>query len=122
MKMYRDICVKIEGLVGLSNHHDPEVSATDVARVKNVLATLRDKLYVNYNPDSIILELRPDNIIELVYDPQAILKNRDNSPELKICAYYALKGSYDRNISILNVAKGFAFHTRPDMHSGRFSY
>jgi len=122
VKIFREVAVRIEGLVGVSNLRDLEVPANDREKLARALVAVRDKMYINYNPDSIILEYRKEeDKVELVYDPQTILKNKENSPEFKLCCYYALKGGYDRNIDLQDAAKGFVFHTRPDIHSGRFS-
>ncbi len=120
-KIYREACSRIEGLVGVSNTHDQEVPVSSRQQVEMELANVRDKIYINYNPDSIILEYRrKEDMVELVYDPQAILKNKDSSPEFKLCCYYALKGGFDRNVNMQEAAKGFIFHTGFDTHEGRF--
>lgn len=122
VKMYKEVGSRVDGLVGISNMREPEVPAQDAKQVAKVLATLRDKLYINYNPDSVILEYKTaEDKAELIYDASAILKNKDVSPEFKFCCYYALKGGYDRAVNMQDAAKGFVFHTRPDMHQGRFS-
>ncbi len=121
-KIFREVASTIEGLVGVSNMREPEVSTNDRGKLAKTLAIIRDRIYINYNPDSVILEYRKtEGKVELVYDPQAILRSKENSPEFKLCCYYALKGGYDRNINLQDAAKGFVFHTRPDIHTGRFS-
>jgi len=121
-KIFKEAASKIDGAIGISNCCDPEVPINDREKFIRALATIRDKIYINYNPDSIILEYKKsENKVELVYDPSAILKNKENSPEFKLCGYYALKGGSDRSINLQEAARGFVFHTHPDMHSGRFS-
>lgn len=104
---------KIPGLksVGRTNFNQVEIS--DVEKFAAFLDSLLDKIYISYidaesgtSTIAAVLD-RNEKMIELIYSPAEIMN--ENSAGFKICAFYALKNSFDRKIEIYGDASTFGF-------------
>ncbi len=100
-----------------AQHQDQKdvlTSMIDAARMELILqASIQDKIYISYlDPESgtsaiaAVLD-RNEKMIELIYNPIELIN--ENSAGFKLCAFYALKQGYDKNIEVYGDASTFGF-------------
>ena len=112
-EFFAETASKISGLKSVGRTNFNQIDAGDVDKFAKFLELLLDKIYISYiDPEmgtSTIAAVlnRNEKMIELIYNPAEIIN--ENSAGFKICAFYALKNSFDRKIEIYGDASTFGF-------------
>ncbi|MBI4452264.1 hypothetical protein HY637_02445 [Candidatus Woesearchaeota archaeon] len=112
-EFFAEAAARIPGLkaVGKTNFSQVEVNDTD--KFAKFLDSMLDKAYLSYvNPESgtstfVAAFDRKERMIEIIASPADIIN--ENSAAFKICAYYAMKGGFDKKIDIYGDASAFGF-------------
>lgn len=110
--LFANSASRIRGLsaVGLKKFNEVPVNEQD--RLEKTLSRMGKKAYVSYiDPDTaaasnIMIEKHGKHFL-VVCDHRDFL--RKNSPEFRLCAYYALRRPYNRKTDILGPASSFGF-------------
>ena len=103
---------KIQGLKSVGKSSFSQIAVSDTEKFAGFLDSLFDKIYISYSDNDGAGTIAAafninEKMIELMYSPLEIIN--ENSAGFKICAYYALKEDYDRNIDIYPDALTFGF-------------
>ena len=106
------IAGRIAGLKGIGANDFDAASAKDPAAVDKELKKVTGELYLSYSDSkgsgTIYLEYdKKEKKIEVHYDIRSIL--RDKTPELKLVAFFALKGETDPSLDVYTEALSFGF-------------
>ena len=112
-EFFAETASKISGLKSVGRTNFNQIDASDVDKFARFLESLLDKIYISYidsemGTSTIAAVLnRNEKMIELIYNPAEIMN--ENSAGFKICAFYALKNSFDKKIEIYGSASTFGF-------------
>jgi len=104
---------KIAGMKSVGRTSFNQIEVSDIEKFAGFLDSLLDKVYISYidldsGTSSIIAILdRKEKMVEIVSNPVEMMNG--NSAGFKICAYYALKGGFDKKIEVYGDASTFGF-------------
>lgn len=112
-EFFADSASRISGLKAVGRTNFNQVDVSNVEKFAQFLDSILDKVYISYlDPESgtstvsAILD-RKERMIEIVCHPSELLN--ESSAGFRICAYYALKGGFDRNVEVYGDASAFGF-------------
>lgn len=103
----------IPGLRAIGRAAFNQVDVNDVEKFARFLDTIMDKIFITYadtesGTSTLAAALnRQQKMIELAYNLPEVLN--ENSAIFKVCAFYALKDGFDKNIEIYGNSSTFGF-------------
>ncbi len=104
---------RISGLNSVGRASFGQIGIEDAEKFARFLDSLLDKIYITYTgqesgTSTIAAALdRSEKMVEITYNSSEIMN--ENSASFKVCAFYALKGGYDRKIEVYGDASAFGF-------------
>lgn len=112
-EFFADSASRIAGLKSVGKTNFNQVDVGEAEKFAKFLDSMQDKIYISYlDPESgtstiaAVLD-RNEKMIELIYNPIELMN--ENSAGFKLCAFYALKQGYDKNIEVYDEATTFGF-------------
>lgn len=121
--LFNNCAARIIGLKAIGTKNFGTADVTETERFTNEINKIKDKLYLTYYiPDmgtySVFLsKSKNEKMIELHWEIKESVN--DVSPDFRICAYYALKDGYNKNIKLYDEGGTFGFTnllTRKERH------
>lgn len=112
-EFFAESASKIPGLKSVGRANFNQIDVSDAEKFARFLNSLLDKIYISYTEaesgtSTIVASLdRKEKMIEIIYSPVEAMNER--SATFRICAYYALKGGFDRKIEVYGDASTFGF-------------
>ena len=104
---------RISGLKSVGRASFNQVDVSNVEKFAQFLDSILDKVYISYlDPESgtstlaAILDRR-EKMIEIICRANELMN--ESSAGFKVCAFYALKGGFDRKIEVYGDASTFGF-------------
>jgi len=111
--LFNNCASRIVGLKSIGTKNFGAVDVTETERIANEINNIKDKLFLTYYfPEvgihSVFLsKIKNEKMVELHWDMRDSII--EISPDFKICAYYALKSSYNKKIKLFDEGATFGF-------------
>ena len=112
-EFFADSASRIPGLKAVGRANFNQIDVADAVKFAQFLDSLLDKIYISYSDyesgTSTLAAVfdRSEKMVEIIYNPAELVN--ENSAGFRICAYYALKNSFDKKIEIYGDASAFGF-------------
>jgi len=109
---------RIPGLKSVGARNFSQVQVSNGEKFANFLDSLTDRIYLSYTDAesgtsaiAVIFDNK-EKMVELLYEPNEVAN--ENSAGFRLCAFYALKESYNKDIEIYGDASTFGFYNLLD--------
>jgi len=109
---------RIPGLKSVGARNFNQVQVSNGEKFANFLDSLTDRIYLSYTDAesgtsaiAVIFDNK-EKMVELLYEPNEVAN--ENSAGFRLCAFYALKESYNKDIEIYGDASTFGFYNLLD--------
>lgn len=112
-EFFAESASRISGLKSIGGGDFNQIDAGDPENLRKFTDSLKEKVFLTYaDPQSgsgtvIAIWDKNEEMVELAYSPEDIFNS--NSATFRLCAFYALKGGYDKKIDIYEEACTFGF-------------
>lgn len=117
-EFFAESAAKIPGLKAVGRNNFGQVDVNDADKFAKFLDSMLDRAYLSYmdsesGTSTFIAALDSrEKMIEIIASPAEIMN--ENSAAFKVCAYYALRGGFDKKIEIYGDASTFGFSSLLD--------
>ncbi len=109
-KVFKESASKIEGISAIGSEVLEKDSVFNRQQFEVEFRQVKDKIYIQYiGSGSLFLKFdKKMKAVEILSDMETLVD--DDSPGYKLCMFYALKNTFDKNINLKNVAGKFSSH------------
>ena len=117
-EFFAESAAKIPGLKSVGRANFNQIEVNDTEKFARFLDSMLDKAYLSYmdtesGTSTFIAALDSrEKMIEIISSPAEIMN--ENSAAFRVCAYYALRDSFDKKIEIYGDAGTFGFSSLLD--------